>query len=75
MIFVTSDWHFMHDRAFIWGARGFSSVEEMNNAIIERHNKVVSPEDDVYVLGDLMLGSDLEKGLNLMNQLTKQTKK
>lgn len=69
MIFVTSDWHFMHDRAFIWGARGFSSVEEMNNAIIERHNKVVSPEDDVYVLGDLMLGSDLEKGLNLINQL------
>ena len=29
-IYLTSDWHFGHDREFIWKARGYSSVEEMN---------------------------------------------
>jgi calcineurin-like phosphoesterase family protein len=56
MIFVTSDWHFSHDREFVYKSRGFNSVEEMNVALIERHNSIVTPEDDVYVLGDLCLG-------------------
>lgn len=56
MIWLTSDWHFNHDREFIWKARGFSSVQEMNEAIIKRHNALVNPDDDVYVLGDSSLG-------------------
>lgn len=56
MIWLTSDWHFNHDREFIWKARGFSSVQEMNEAIIQRHNAFVRPDDDVYVLGDSSLG-------------------
>ena len=55
-IFLTSDWHFLHDREFVWKVRGFDSVNAMNEAIIERHNAVVSSDDDVYVLGDLSLG-------------------
>lgn len=55
-IFICSDLHFNHDREFIWRARGFHSVEEMNEAIVERHNSKVNPEDDVYVCGDLCLG-------------------
>jgi calcineurin-like phosphoesterase family protein len=55
-IFVTSDLHFNHDREFIWGPRGFHSIEGMNEAIVQRWNSVVSPEDTVYVLGDLCLG-------------------
>ena len=35
-IFFTSDLHFMHDREFIWGPRGFKDVYEMNEAIIAR---------------------------------------
>ena len=57
MIYVTSDLHFGHDREFIWKVRGFNSVEEMNEAYIERWNSLIQDEDDVYVLGDLMLGS------------------
>jgi calcineurin-like phosphoesterase family protein len=56
MIWLTSDWHFNHDREFIWKARGFSSVQEMNEEIIRRHNALVNPNDDVYVLGDSSLG-------------------
>ena len=70
-VWVCADWHFNHDREFIWGARGFENVEQMNNAIIQRHNQLVHPDDDVYVLGDLMLGAKfgLEAGLNLINQM------
>ena len=66
MIWVTSDWHFNHDKEFIWKARGFKSVEEMNEAIVQRHNDVVKPEDTVYVLGDLMLGQNPAAGLDLI---------
>lgn len=55
-IFISSDYHFNHDREFIWKARGFKSVDEMNETIIANHNAVVAPEDDVYLLGDLALG-------------------
>lgn len=56
MIWFCGDWHFCHDKDFIWKARGFNSVGEMNEAIVERHNARVAPEDMVYVLGDCALG-------------------
>ena len=55
-IFLTSDLHFNHNREFIWKARGFNSVEEMNETIIERFNSVVQKNDTVYILGDCALG-------------------
>ena len=67
-VFATSDWHFGHDRDFIKKPRGFSSVEEMNNEIVRRHNEVVGPNDEVYVLGDLMLG-DNKVGLAAIAQM------
>ena len=67
-IFVTSDWHFGHDREFVWKPRGFNSVHEMNEALIERHNAIVQPDDDVYCLGDCMLGNN-EVGLKFIKQL------
>lgn len=65
-IWFSSDWHFNHDREFIWKARGFSSVQDMNEAIIERHNSVITPEDTIYVLGDLMLGGQDTSGLDMI---------
>lgn len=55
-IFLTSDTHFGHDREFIWKTRGFNSVKEMNETIVQKWNDTVSTEDDVYVLGDIILG-------------------
>lgn len=57
-IFIVSDLHLGHSKDFIYGARGFENVEDMNEAIIRRWNEVVDEEDDVYVLGDLVMGSD-----------------
>lgn len=56
MIYVTSDLHFGHDREFIWKARGYNSVDSMNIDLVFKWNSIVTDEDDVYVLGDLMLG-------------------
>lgn len=70
-IWITSDWHFNHNKNFIWGARGFSSVKEMNEAIIERHNNLIKDNDIVYVLGDCILG-DLDLGLHCINKLKGQ---
>lgn len=69
--FISSDYHFGHKNIvkFCPDSRPFSSVEEMNEAIIERHNSIVSPEDTTYMLGDIAFcsGSDAAKYLNRMN--------
>lgn len=70
MIYCSSDYHFLHDREFIYKPRGFTSIEEMDNEIIKRHNSIITQEDDVYLLGDLLLGGQqIEKGLQLIAQL------
>lgn len=68
MIYFSSDLHFNHDKPFIYKARGFENVDEMNTAIIKRFNSVITWDDDLYLLGDHFLG-DLKEGISLMNQL------
>jgi len=68
MIFVTSDTHFCHDKEFIWKGRGFSSVEEMDEIMVERWNKTVKNSDTVYHLGDIML-TDNQKGIEYLKRL------
>ena len=70
-IFFTSDTHFCHQPSFLWEPRGFSSVEEMNEAIIENWNKIVKPNDIVYHLGDTML-NDNKKGIECFKRLNGQ---
>lgn len=67
-IYFTSDIHFCHDREFLYKPRGFESIDEMNNAIVGRWNNIITPSDDVYILGDLML-CDNKKGTELLNSL------
>lgn len=67
-IFITSDTHFCHVPSFVWEPRGFSSVEEMNEAIVERWNNIVKPKDIVYHLGDTILSNN-EKGIEYFNKL------
>ena len=67
-IYLTSDWHFCHDQPFLYEPRGFKNIDEMNEAIIAKHNSIISPEDDVIVLGDLML-NNTEKGIRCVNRL------
>ena len=50
MIYLSSDLHFGHDRGFIYEPRGFSNIQEHDEAIIERFNSIVQPEDDLYLM-------------------------
>ena len=67
-IWLTSDFHFGHDREFVWKARGYSSVEEMNEIQIEKFNSLVQSDDTVYILGDLMLGNN-DEGIKCLKRL------
>lgn len=66
--FVTSDHHFGHARISELAGRPFTSVDEMNAAMIERWNALVQPDDVVLHLGDLALGP-IEESIALTAQL------
>lgn len=52
----TSDQHFDHVNIISFCDRPFTSVEQMNDEIINRWNSVVGDDDIVYVLGDFAMG-------------------
>jgi len=54
-IFVTSDTHFNHANVIRYCARPFANYFEMNKEMIHNWNLVVSPEDTVIHLGDVLL--------------------
>ena len=70
-VFFTSDTHFGHDRGFLYEPRGFSSIQEHDEEVIRRWNEVVTSEDTVYVLGDLML-NDNAHGIECLKRLNGQ---
>ena len=58
-IFLCSDHHFSHANILTFTdaegnrVRNFDSVEQMDETMVENHNRVVSPKDKVYFLGDV----------------------
>lgn len=72
MIWFTSDLHLFHNQEFIYKERGFDSIEEMNSEIERLWNEVVDDDDEVYVLGDLMVcgkGGSNEAGMDIVRRL------
>ena len=67
-IYLTSDTHFNHSREFIYEPRGFTNIYDHDRALIKNWNSIVKPEDDVFHLGDVMLG-DNAYGLKCVHQL------
>ena len=72
--FVISDHHLGHENS--WKLfkladgsplRPFDSTEEMNEAMIERHNAVVRPQDSVYFLGDVVINKRYLELVKRMN--------
>ena len=66
-IFFTSDLHFGHQNVIRFENRPLSSVEEMNNTLIENWNAKVNKKDLVYVLGDVSWYKDQETSDILQN--------
>lgn len=69
MIYFTSDPHLGHTKNFLWEPRGFNSSEEHDAAFVNMWNTIVKPDDEVYILGDLVVG-DLERGYSELQQLS-----
>ena len=67
-VFMTSDLHLCHDREFLYKPRGFNTIWEMNETIVNNWNSIVNMGDQIYVLGDLML-NDNDTGIKLIKQL------
>lgn len=52
-IWFTADHHFGHANILRHCNRPFGSVEEMNETLVARWNRVIGPQDVVYHLGDI----------------------
>ena len=55
LIYFTSDLHFYHDNIIHHCQRPFWSSDDMNDSLIENWNDTVSPDDEVYILGDVTM--------------------
>ena len=69
MRYITADQHFGHLRIIDYCKRPFSSVEEMDETMIERWNAVVRKTDDVYHLGDICFRQSREQVDRLLSRL------
>lgn len=52
---LTSDHHFGHNNIIEYCKRPFTSVAQMNAAMIDSWNNTVAPDDTVYYLGDFAM--------------------
>lgn len=73
-IFFAADYHFGHEspyskfkRADGSPLRPFDNADEGDEAMIERHNKIVQPGDRVYVVGDVAMSKKHLHKLARMN--------
>ncbi len=57
MIYYTADLHLGHENVIRFCGRPFSSIEKMDKTLIENWRAAVQPNDDIYVLGDLIFKS------------------
>jgi calcineurin-like phosphoesterase family protein len=67
-VWFISDLHFFHKRICEYSGRPYSSVEEMNEALIINWNSVVKPTDTVWDLGDFSFG-DIKQTKEVLSKL------
>lgn len=71
MIYFTSDFHFGHDKEFLYKPRGYNSVFEHDQDIIKKYNSIIKDDDIVYILGDVYM-MEPEYGVKCLSQLKGQ---
>lgn len=68
-VFFASDFHLSHLRDFVWNARGFGSVKEHADTIIEALNQKVGENDVLFYLGDFALNSNPEEAKSYFRRI------
>lgn len=66
--YFTSDLHLDHANIIKYANRPFSSAGEMNEAIIKNFNSKVKPNDNLYIIGDVLFAKP-ERALALIKRL------
>jgi len=56
-IFFSADLHFNNFNSITYNDRPYKTVEEMDGKLISNINETCSPEDTLYLLGDLCFGN------------------
>lgn len=69
MNYYIADLHLGHDNIIKLSNRPFDNVEEMNETLLQNWNSVVTPEDDVYILGDMCYKMHHDNALHYISQL------
>lgn len=59
-VFFTSDWHLNHKQEFVWKSRGYTSIQDHNNSILQITNEIVKENDILFNLGDFTLNCSIE---------------
>lgn len=60
-VFFTSDLHFSHANILKYQPdRPWANVQDMNEGIISNWNSVVTPQDEVYIIGDFAFAQPVE---------------
>ena len=73
MMYFTSDWHVGHNKEFLYSKRGFSNIYDHDTALVKNCNELVSWDDELWILGDLDMGTNemewnrIFKSLNCQN--------
>ena len=68
-IFFTSDLHFQHKNVIRFCGRPFENTKDMELKLIENWNSVVSNEDIVFDLGDVLWFDGRHDAKRILNQL------
>lgn len=58
--YFTSDTHFGHANIIRYSRRPFQDVDGMNDSLVEAWNDTVRPTDEVWHLGDVVMGNAAE---------------
>jgi calcineurin-like phosphoesterase family protein len=67
-IYIYADPHFGHKKIIEYENRPFTNVEEMDETIIERHNKIIQKHEKVIIAGDFSFYVT-EKTKKILNRL------
>lgn len=73
-VFLASDYHFGHKNLLTFKKndgsplRVFNDINHMNEYIVMQHNRVVSPKDKIYMIGDIGL-SKSGTGFDILSRM------
>ena len=69
MIWFTSDTHFGHENMLRLSDRPWSTVAQMNAAIIDSINSKVAADDELYILGDFSFRMTVQDAYELRKSI------